>query len=276
MNIKNVLRIFIVSLTLLTTLISHGQEKTMELSGIVQHKNKNIADVLIINLNSKQATITNTKGYFMIETKLKDTLLFSAVQYIKKKIIITDTILKQNTPIIDLEEKVINLDEVVILPNNLTGQLGYDLKGMGIRPGITSSSLGLPKAKMKVNTKNERLLFAADDGYLVKLKGSIRDGVGISINVTKLISGISGNTKKLKNRVKLDRYAVLEEQVASLFSKTTWSEALGIPNTAIDDFLGFCVSQSDFPKSPETTNALLMLNYIKSKCNEYKKANGLD
>ncbi len=271
MNNKDSLSLFILLPILLTSMIGYGQENIVELTGAVTSQNNSVSNILVVNINSKKSTITNIKGVFSIEVKSHDTLQFSAVHYRTKEIIIIDEVLNQKTILVDLEEKIVNLDEVVILPHNLTGQVALDIKTFDTKPVITSSSLGLPKANIKVKTKNERLLFEADDGKLIKFYG-----VAATINVTKLINTISGRTKELKDRILLDKYIKIENEIDNLFSKKVLSKELGIPQMNIADFLDFCLNQPDFSKLRDTTNALQILEYFKSKSYEYKKANGLN
>lgn len=255
----------------MSPIIGYSQDNSTELTGKVKSSGTEASNILIINLNSRESTITNTKGEFNIEVKLKDIIKFIAIHYKTKEIVITDTILNQKTILVDLKEKVINLDEVVILPHNLTGRIDLDIKKIDTKPIITSSSLGLPKANIKVKTKNERLLFEADNGKLIKFYG-----IAASINVTKLLNKISGRTKKLKDHILLDKHIKIENEIDNLFSKNILSEELGIPQMKIADFLGFCINQPDFSKLTETTNALQIFEYFKSKSYEYKKANGLN
>lgn len=252
-------------------MIGYGQENIVELTGIVTSPNNTVSNILVVNINSKKSTIIDIKGVFSIEVKLQDTLQFSAVHYRTKEIVIIDEILNKKTILVDLEEKVVNLDEVVILPHNLTGQVALDIKKFGTKHNVTSSSLGLPKANIKVKTKNERLLFEADDGKLIKFYG-----IAATINVTKLLNKISGRTKKLKDHILLDKHIKIENEIDNLFSKKVLSEELGIPQTNIADFLDFCLNQPDFTKLSDTISALRILEYFKGKSYEYKKANGLN
>ncbi len=271
MNNKKSFSLFILLPILLTSMIGYGQENIVELTGAVTNQNNSVSNILVVNINSKKSTITDIKGVFSIEVKLRDTLQFSAVHYRTKEIIIIDEILNQKTILVDLEDKLVNLDEVVVLTHNLTGQVALDIKTFDIKPVITSSSLGLPKTNIKVKTKNERLLFEADDGKLIKFYG-----VAATVNVTKLINKISGRTKELKNRILLDKHIKIENEIDNLFSKKLLSKELGIPQMNIADFLDFCINQPDFSKLPDTINALRILEYFKSKSYEYKKANELN
>ena len=72
----------------------------------------------VINNTSQEATITNEDGEFEIKVKLNDRLLFSSVQYQIRSLIISKEILQKSRIVIDVNEKVTELDEVVVGPEN--------------------------------------------------------------------------------------------------------------------------------------------------------------
>lgn len=71
----------------------------------------------VINSTSERATITNAKGEFRIDVKLGDQLVFTAVNYNIKVVTITEEILENNRLVVEVNEKVTELDEVVITPD---------------------------------------------------------------------------------------------------------------------------------------------------------------
>lgn len=95
MNNSDSFRFFMLLPFLLTSITGFGQENIVELTGIVKNPNNSVADVLVVNINSKKSTITDIKGFFSIEVKLRDTLQFSAVNYSNKEIVIVTKILNQ-------------------------------------------------------------------------------------------------------------------------------------------------------------------------------------
>ncbi|MFS4457296.1 hypothetical protein [Maribacter sp. 2304DJ31-5] len=62
----------------------------------------------------------------------------------------------------NLKDRTINLEEVIARPYNLTGEIDFDIKKPGLKPGVTSSSLGLSNADVKIMGQSERLLLEAD------------------------------------------------------------------------------------------------------------------
>ena len=88
------------------------------IKGKVLYKNVNVSSANVINNTSQQATTTNDDGEFEIEVKLDDKLIFSSVQYQIRELNITKEILQRNRIVIDVNEKVNELEEVVVTPEN--------------------------------------------------------------------------------------------------------------------------------------------------------------
>tara|TARA_R110001592_G_scaffold62905_3_gene192581 strand:- start:80 stop:724 length:645 start_codon:yes stop_codon:yes gene_type:complete len=70
----------------------------------------------VINSTSERATITNDQGLFRINVKVGDELVFTAVNYNIKVVTVTEEILANNRLVVEVNEKVTELDEVVITP----------------------------------------------------------------------------------------------------------------------------------------------------------------
>lgn len=88
------------------------------LMGKVIYKNINVANEYVINSMTEKATITNENGEFSIAVKVGDELIFTAVNYQYKIVLITPEILEKNRLIVAVNEKVTQLDEVVITPDD--------------------------------------------------------------------------------------------------------------------------------------------------------------
>lgn len=88
------------------------------LRGQVLYRNTNVPDENVINTTAEKATITNDKGEFAIRVKLDDELVFTALNYQLEIVTITEEILKRNRLVVEVNEKVTQLDEVTVSPEN--------------------------------------------------------------------------------------------------------------------------------------------------------------
>lgn len=248
--------IFILIAISLTSFYGYGQDNTVILKGTVSNAKNDVSNVLIVNLNTQQSTITDSSGLFSIEVRLKDSLRISAVQYLPKEIIINESYLNSSFVTIHLIENIIDLKEVTVTPYNLTGELDRDIDRLDIKPTITSYTLGLQNADVTKMSQSERLLQEADRGKYVSLQtmdeyGKLNEilsyvGITVKINTHKIMNRVSGRTKSLEEMVERDEKKQLEKEIIDKFSKQTMSENFKIPVSYIDGFLTYCLSQDDF------------------------------
>jgi hypothetical protein len=104
-------------LVLFTTVSGFSQDDTRQpLSGSVIYMNIGVPNENVINETAERATITNDQGLFRINVKVGDQLVFTAVNYNIKVVTVTEEILANNRLVVEVNEKVTELDEVVITP----------------------------------------------------------------------------------------------------------------------------------------------------------------
>lgn len=96
----------------------HAQEDRQVLRGKVLYKNANVPDENVINTTTGVATITDDRGEFSILVKEGDQLVFTAINYQLAVVPITADILRNNRLVVEVTEKVRQLGEVVITPEN--------------------------------------------------------------------------------------------------------------------------------------------------------------
>jgi hypothetical protein len=241
-----------------------AQHESRILRGKVKSINNDISDILIINKNSKNSTISDSLGQFSIDIKLMDTILLKSIQYKTKDIIISKTIFNSGYIEINLVEDIINLNEVIVTPYNLTGDLNFDLENLDINDGVNTATLGLPHADVIKLSQSERLLLEANRGKYIYLN------LGVTINTHKIMNRISGRTKALEAMVNRDEIRKLESKILQKFSKKIISEGFNLSETEIDGFITFCMEQPDFLEINEKGSADEIWNYLIKKSSEFK------
>ena len=105
--------------TLLFIVVSHAQDDARQiLRGQVLYRNTIVPNENVINATSEMATITNGRGEFAIRVKKDDELVFTAVNYQLMVVKITDSILDNNRLVVEVNEKITELDEVIVTPED--------------------------------------------------------------------------------------------------------------------------------------------------------------
>ena len=110
--------IFLIVFSLLVSGWSMAQDTRQMLRGKVLYRSSNVPNENVINSTSGIATITDENGEFMIRVKDGDQLVFTAVNYQLEVVTITPEILANNRLVVEVDEKVQELDEVVVTPEN--------------------------------------------------------------------------------------------------------------------------------------------------------------
>lgn len=112
-------KFYVLLVFLITSSVVFAQEEQRQLlRGQVLYRNTNVPNEYVVNSTAELSTITGEDGRFAIEVKEGDELVFAAVNYQLKVVKITPEILKNNRLVVEVEERVRELDEVVVSPEN--------------------------------------------------------------------------------------------------------------------------------------------------------------
>lgn len=234
-----------------------------DLRGRILEEGAPVPNVHVVNLSSEAATITTEEGFFQLPVREGDTLLISAIRYQRKTLRVTRQILEASLLEIPMEPFVNELDEVVLWPYNLSGDLDRDLSNVPVEEPVTAHSLGLPNASAKRRTQAERQLIEATTGS------------GL-IPLNPFLNALSGRTRMLKKRLARDRAYALTEEVRSRYPDSLFAGELGIPVVRIPDFMYFCEVDSAFSGLAATGDRLRMWEFLRGKSEQYRSSNGLE
>ena len=105
-----------------------------------------VPNVNIININRVKGTQTNTKGEFEINAVVNDTLHITMIGFQSLRVRVTNDWVKTGVARLELTEKAIALEEVVIRKYKLTGYLEVDTKLIPFKENYRYSISGLPQA----------------------------------------------------------------------------------------------------------------------------------
>lgn len=238
-----------------------GLQKDLE--GKVYSADGDVAATHVLNTTTQRATITDVNGFFSIPVHVNDTLIFSAVQFKKKQIVVTPAIFSSTFLSVPLEDALTELDEVVVTPYNLSGDITKDIGTLDWEPVVTASTLGLPNAYVRAPTKAERELFEATSG-------------GGIVPLNPILNAISGRTKMLKQRIKRDNLYERTLRVRDFYADSLYRTELKIPEEKTDDFFYFCEIDTNFQAIVDTHDLFRIWEYLKARSLLYRENNNLN
>ena len=229
--------------------------QTVELYGQV-FGNEDVENIHVINRSSKLFTTTNALGNFRISAKPRDTIQLTSVQYKTATIVVSYEMVQKKELKVYLEENINVLDEVLV-GKVLTGRLDSDVENSDAERDIDFYDLGLPGYKGKPLTQSERRLAEATKA---------QPGV---IPILPLINAISGRTKMLKERVRLESISVLSNSIKDRLSKDFFGTH-PLPKSLHEEFFFYCSEDPTFMKRCQNRSDIEIFEYLTEKYHSFK------
>jgi len=230
-----------------------AQTVTMkEFSGKVMADFTTSEGFYVINLKTEQAVITDNNGYFSITAVIGDTLLFSAAQFRRVRVVLTADDFEQKMFSVHMKPIVNQLNEVVIRR--------YDK--------INTVSLGIIPANQKSYTVVERKLKTATG---LDAKATVGGMAGGSISVDPLLNFISGRTAMLKKELIVEKKETYMAMLDEMFDKNHFVNKLKIPLDYVKGFEYYAVDNEKFNKILRSKNLItteFLLGELATKYNE--------
>jgi len=231
-------------------LVSSGYSQDTDrrpLRGQVLYRNVPVPNENVINTTSEKATITNDKGEFLIQVKLDDELVFTAINYQIEIVKVTQEILERNRLVIEVNEKVTELDEVTVSPEN------------------QQKFLELQNEEFK---QYEYETDATGEVQNIALDPTVRgmqDGLNF-VNIFKALF-LSKDKDAGEDRVPLKLSDVLRQ----VYDDDFFVKDLQLPQDKIDTFLLYCDSQLPAQSLLRKDNEFQLIDFLVTQSKEFRK-----
>lgn len=232
---------------LVGNLVSAQQDYRTWLRGKVLYQDSNVVAANVLNTTSKNATITDENGNFAIEVKLNDELIFSSVQYEIRAIVITKEILQRNRLVVDVREKITQLDEVVISPNR-------------------------PEAFLNVKEEEfKQFDYTADKSTRVEnelmRQNQLYNGVDF-VNIFKLLY----KTLRPEQSEEKEFSFAPSEVIRQIYPEVFFTSQLNIEPDEIDLFLQYCDDRIDTKDLLKRENEFQLMDFLIKQSEKFHKA----
>ena len=222
---------------------SYSQDREL-IQGKVIYRNIDVPAANVINNTAQSSTITNDQGEFEIYAKEGDEIIFSSVQYIIRTVRVNKEILKNKRIIVQINQRVRELDEVVITPDDT--QKFLDLKEEQFK--------GFDYIADK-STKIQNVL--TDNRQVV-------NGLNF-VNIFKLLSSIV-DAKSDEEKLNI----IPSEVLPYVLEENFFSRVLELESFEIIDFLSKLDSDTEMKNLILEKNQFLIIDYLLIKADTYK------
>lgn len=241
-------------LVLSATAFAQVTELSQKVNGIIINNSTKqpLSNVNIININKVRGATTNSRGYFEIDVQLNDTLHLTSLGFQSLRVRVTNDWIKNKSTKIQLTEKAIALEEVIIRPFNLTGYLEVDSKLIPTKENYRYSISGLTQG------------YEAGE-YSPNAFGRV---LGSIFNPADMLYNFFGkNPKELKKLREMRKDDTVRNLLESKFDRETIAVLLGVDKKEIAEILERCNYSELFI---QTANDLQIMDAISGCYEEYK------
>lgn len=251
------MRYFTILLFALLSNLAFSQNDTLTttLHGTVVHNETKlpISNVHVINTTKVSGTISDGNGYFEINAKINDTLLFSYLGFETLKVKVTNDWVKNKSSKITLTEKAYALEEVIISKYNLTGYVEVDTKLIPVDENTYRYSISGLDAGYEAGDKSP--------SAVTKVLGAIFNPADF------LYNAFGKRPKQMRKLREMKKDDTVRELLSTKFDRETLAALLEIDKDDIPLILQNCNYSEYFIKS---ANDLQILEAISSCYEEYK------
>lgn len=247
---------------LLAFIVQFSISQTVTIKGQIV-ADDDLENIHVLNKTSFTNATTDSLGVFKINAKLNDTIVFSAVQYQVLIKVISEENIKTKTLKARLELFTNDLDEV-FLTKQLSGDLTKDVSASNAKADINFYDVGIPGYTGKPLTQNENRLNEAGGNEKM-----FAVGLGAAVNFNKFLNSITGRTKMLKERVRLESNDALLARLKNDLIEDFFTQN-PLPDDKKDEFFYYCQEDPNF-RSRCTKSNLEALQFFTDKYNEFIK-----
>ncbi|HFG0566651.1 TPA: hypothetical protein ACGFUW_002437 [Flavobacterium psychrophilum] len=199
----------------------------------------NIGEIYVTNLSANIKTTANSNGFFSIEAKPNQVLVFSGLKIERKILNLKSLDFSANFLSVKVYPKTIQLEEVVVK--------NY--------PQINTASLGIVSKNIKTYTPAERKLMSESSG----------------MGIVQLINAINGRTDELKKNVEVEKKEMLLDKLLVLFEENFYTETLKIPAEYIKGFQIYVIDDERLIASVKSKNKTMTTFLLGELAEKYKQ-----
>lgn len=222
-----------------------------------------VSQIEVINQNSKEGTVTNQYGQFGISVKKGDRLRFEAIQYQNFTVIIDENIVKNKKFTIKINDEINTLDEVIVRPYDLEGNIEVDAKK------VKTEFYAAPESEAVINEYEGDQPYVRSqtitENYTTEQR-FIKNGLNIANIFREILS-----SKEVSEDHKLPKD--VDVMVRKMYKDSFFKENFNIEEENINQFIFFVEDKGLTKNMLQKGNELDLIEFLVKKSKEFKVQN---
>lgn len=232
-------------LLLLPIIVMSQNDITKIIKAKIITKARDLESIYIINLRTEKDFVADSQGNFTINAIAGDTIMFSGVQIVGKKIQVKEEDFTKDLLFVNLEPMMNKLDEVVIVR--------YD--------DLNAFKLGIISKPAKKYTPAERRLYTA--------KGTNQIGLDTRLSLDGIINAFSGRTAMLKKEIEIEKKELVLKLLEETFEVGYFTNKLKIPADYVKGFMYYLAENQIIKMLLDKKNNTLLMFRMSELATKY-------
>ncbi len=222
-----------------------------------------VEGVVVYNLTTKKGTITDSEGNFRISVGANDKLEVIAMQYQKFVVLIDKGVLDNRRLNIFLNESVNFLDEVIVTPYDLLGNVSIDVKKINVSEGGIDEVAKLTSDRINDTDYD----WTPDELSELENKVFLEDRMIYGLNFVNLFKVVFQDKDVNKEKVPVD----LDVKVRNIYNDEFFKTNLALEMHQINDFIFFAEENGLDKTYLEEGNELNLIEFLVAQSKAYKE-----
>ncbi len=268
MTKKLLLLLFIVAAP---ALFAQDIDRTKVSGKIHVPKDEDAEGISVYNISSQKGTITNADGSFEIEVAENDRVQIMALQYQSFTVVVDKGVVDRKMMNIFLNAAVNQLEEVVVRPYDLTGNINVDVKKIPTYNVTKDWDLSYENLEYGYTFEQDDKTSIAGNAAEEALHGnSLKNGADVLAILGGVAQLLFPKGKKVSIVEKQENQSLLSNNIQQRFSKDFISANFDIPEDKTADFL-FYVQENGLDQNLlKPQNEMELMEFLFKKSKEYK------
>lgn len=224
-----------------------------------------VEGVVVYNLTTKKGTITDKNGKFRINAGTNDKIEVVAMQYQKFVVLVNKGVLDNRRLNIFLNESVNLLEEVIVKPYDLLGNVSLDVKKIDVAESGVDEVAQLTSSRIN----DTDFSWTPDELSELDNKVFIEDRMIYGLNFVNLFKEVFQNKDKEDSKVPDD----IDVQVRKIYDNEFFRNNLALEMDQINDFIFFAEENGLNTSYLEEGNELNLIEFLVSQSKMYKSRN---
>lgn len=233
-------------IALFSIFVSVAQDNGRDLlRGTVLYRDVPVPNQNVINVTTEDAVISSNNGQFAIEAKAGDDIAFTAINYQLKMVKVTQDMINNGRLVVEVKEKVTELDEVVVSPENQ-------------EQFIKLQNEEFKQVEYEIDRSTE-----VENISLSKAERGMQDGINF-VNIFKALAKAAQKNNVERPRLKMS------EVLRQVYDDEFFVVDLKLAQDQIDDFLVFVDARAPQNNLLLKQNEFQLIDFLVNQSKAYR------